>query len=72
MNRKEAVSLVSELVAHGLVTPSFVVIEQRKPDKHQLKIKGNYDFLLISAFVQSKKLMIEEDRAKECILVFKP
>jgi hypothetical protein len=72
LNRKEAVSLFSELVANGLVTPSFVVIEQRKPDKHQLKIKGDYNFLLISAFVQSKKLMVEEDKAKACILVFKP
>jgi hypothetical protein len=71
LDRKEAVSLYSELVAHGLVTPSFVVIEQRKPDNHQLKIKGNYDFLLVSAFVHSKKLIVEEDKAKECILVFK-
>jgi hypothetical protein len=72
LNRKEAVSLFSELVAHGLVTPSFVVIEQRNLDKHQLKIKGDYNFLLISEFVQSKKLIVEEDKAKECILVFRP
>jgi len=72
LNRQEAVSLFSELVAQGLVAPSFVVIEQRKPDKHQLKIKGNYNFLLINEFVHSKKLIVEEDKAKDCIIVFKP
>lgn len=72
IGRKEAVSLYSELVAHGLVTPSFVVIEQRKPDNHQLKIKDNYDFLLLSAFVQSKKFMVEEDKLKSVFFVFKP
>jgi hypothetical protein len=72
LDRKEAISLFTELVAHGLVTPSLVVIEQRKPDKYQLKIKGDYDFLLIFKFVKSKNLMAEEDTAKECIRVFKP
>jgi hypothetical protein len=72
LDRKEAISLFTELVAHGLVTPSYVCIEQRKPDRHQLKIKGDYDFYAISIFVQAKNLVAEEDKDKKCIIVFRP
>lgn len=72
MNRKEAISLFTELVAHGLINPIFVSIEQKKPDKNQLKIKGDYDFLAINTFVQAKNFVAEEDKDKKYILIFKP
>ncbi len=72
MDRKEAISIFTELVARGLINPSFVSIEQKKSDKHQLKIKGDYDFLAIYTFVQAKNLEAEEDKDKKYILVFKP
>ena len=72
MNRKEAISLFTELVAHGLINPNFVSIEQKELGKHQLKIMGDYDFLEISTFAQAKNLVAEEDKDKKYILVFKP
>ena len=72
MNRKEAISLFTELVAHGLINPNFVSIEQKEPGKHQLKIMGDYDFFGIRTFVQAKNLMAEEDEDKKYIIVFKP
>ena len=72
MNRKEAISLFTELVAHGLINPNFVSIEQKELGKHQLKIMGDYDFLGISTFAQAKNLVVEEDEDKKYILVYRP
>jgi hypothetical protein len=69
VNRKEAISLFTELVAHGFINPNFVSIEQKELGKYQLKIMGDYDFLGISTFVQAKNFVVEEDKDKKCILV---
>ena len=61
MNRREAINLLSELGANQLVCPSFVILEQRKTDQYQLKIKGSYNFHEIVTFLKNR-FLIEEIR----------
>lgn len=72
MKRHEAVALLKELGGLGLIQPSLVLIEQRKPDSYQLCVKGNYDRCQIERFVQRYPLAIEEDLAKGFLCIFKP
>ena len=61
MNRREAITLLSELGANQLVCPSYVILEQRKTDNYQLKIKGSYNFHEIGTFLKNR-FSIEEIR----------
>jgi len=61
MNRKEAISLLGELGSKQLVCPSFVILEQRKTENYQLKIKGIYNFHEIGNFLKNR-FSIEEIR----------
>jgi hypothetical protein len=69
LNRKEAVALFTELVAQGYVQPNLVIVEQRKLDKYQLKIKGNYDRSQIELFLKNTMFSIEEN--KNYLIIFK-
>jgi len=60
LNRKEAVALFTDLVANGYVQPHLVSIEQKKPNKFQLKIKGEYDYNQIEQFLKIKELQCEK------------
>ena len=72
MQRYEAVTLLKELGAEQLIQPSSVLIEQRKPDRYELQIKGSYDLELIRRFVQQYSLMVKEDTTKGHLVIFKP
>ena len=61
MNRKEAITTLSELGTNQLICPSFVILEQRKIDNYQLKIKGSYNFHEIGNFLKNR-FSIEEIR----------
>jgi hypothetical protein len=61
MNRKEAISLLSELGSNQLVCPSSVILEQRKTENYQLKIKGAYNFHEVGNFLKNR-FSIEEIR----------
>lgn len=61
MNRKEAITLLSELGANQLVYPSFVCIEQGKKGNYLLKIRGSYDFHEIGNFLKNR-FLVEEIR----------
>jgi len=61
MNRREAITLLSELGANQLVYPSFVILEQIKTDQYQLKMKGSYNFHEIGVFLKNR-FLIEEIR----------
>ena len=69
MNRKEAIALLVELGTHQLVSPNFVILEQRKIDNYQLKIKGNYNFKEIELFLKNK-FCLEE--INNYLVIFKP
>lgn len=70
MNRKEAVALFTDLVANGHVQPHLVLIEQKNPDKCQLKIKGDYDCQQIEIFLKDRGFSYEEN--KDYLIIFKP
>ena len=61
MNRREAITLLSELGANQLVCPFFVSLEERNSDNYQLKIKGSYNFHEIRTFLKNR-FLIEEIR----------
>ncbi len=46
-------------------------IEQRKPDKYQIRIKGSYDLELIQAYANFKNLVAEENEKRQ-LIIFKP
>jgi hypothetical protein len=72
MQRYEAVSLLKELDAEHLIHPSMVLIEQRKPDRYELQIKGFYNFESIKGFVKQYDLAVKEDTTNGYLVVFKP
>ncbi len=72
MDRKEAVALLKELSVECLVLPSLVLIEKRKADSYQLRIKGDYDRQLIVTFLNKKKFECEENLDKGYLCIFKP
>lgn len=59
MNRKEALTLLSELGANQLVCPSFVILEPDNAGSYQLKIGGSYNLLEIGNFLKSRFLVKE-------------
>jgi hypothetical protein len=69
MNRKEAIALLNELGANQLVNPNFVILEQRKLDKYQLKIKGNYSLKEVGLFLKNKFCLQE---INNYLIIFKP
>ena len=70
LNRKEAVALFTDLVANGYVQPHLVLIEQKKPNKFQLKIKGEYDSSQIEQFLKIRGLLCE--KTENFLIIFKP
>jgi hypothetical protein len=72
MQRYEAVALLKELDAQHLIQPSLVLIDQRKPDRYELQIKGFYDLELITGFAKQFDLAVKEDTANGYLVIFKP
>jgi hypothetical protein len=71
MKRSEAVAILKELSAEHLIQPSWVLIEQRKPDSYQLCVKGDFDRFQIESFLKKYPLSFEED-TKGYLCIFKP
>jgi hypothetical protein len=72
MKREEAVTLLKELSAAHLIRPFLVLIEQRKPERYQLCIKGDYDRSELESFLQKCQFAIEENLSKGLLCIFKP
>jgi hypothetical protein len=72
MQRYETVALLKEMGAQNLIQPSLVLIEERKPDRYELQIKGFYDLDLIRIFAQQYNLTVAEDATKGYLVIFKP
>lgn len=56
MLRAQAIAVLKELVANGLIDMAWVSIEERKPNSSELKVKGNCDCFLIELFLQKNNL----------------
>lgn len=70
MKRSETVALLKELGAAKLLQPTLVLVEQRSPDKFQLRIKGDYNPQEIEIFLRNRGFSYEEN--KENLVIFKP
>jgi hypothetical protein len=70
LNRKEAVALFTDLVANGYVQPHLVLIEQKEPNKFQLKIKGEYDSSQTEQFLKIRGLLCE--KTEDYLIIFNP
>lgn len=64
MKRAEVVALLKDLGGLGLIQPSSVLVEQRKPDSYQLCVKGDYDLCQIEVFLKKHTLSFEEGTVK--------
>jgi hypothetical protein len=71
INRAEAVALLKELGAEHLLQSTSVLVEQRKPDRYQLCVKGSYDRCEIESFLKKYALNFEEN-TKGYLCIFKP
>ncbi len=69
MKREETVALLKELGAEHLIQPSFVLIDRRKPDSYELKIKGVYNLQDVEIFLRNK-FSVEE--SKDYLVIFGP
>ena len=72
MNRNEAMALLKELIAHDLVEPSWVSIEERRSKHFQIQIKCDYNCKQIEQFVKKNNLIVEEDKEKRYLLIHRP
>ena len=70
MKREEAVVLLKELGSERLIQPSLALIEQRKPDRYQLQIRGDYNRQLIGIFVKKRHFSFE--MSNDYLIIFKP
>jgi len=69
LDRKEAIALLVELGSYELVSPDVVILEQRRLDRYQLKIKGNYNFKDVGLFLKNR-FCLEE--INNYLIIFKP
>jgi hypothetical protein len=71
MKRSEAVAIFKELSTELLIQPSWVLVEQRKPDRYQLCVKGEFDLPQLETILKKYALSFEED-TKGYLCIFKP
>ncbi len=71
LDRLEAMSMLKELVANGLVEPSYVHISEKAPNHYQIQIKCDYK-TAIDEYAKKHGLTIEEDKERKYLLIYKP
>lgn len=72
LDRKEAIALLRELVTCDLVEPSWVSVEERKPNHFQLQIKCDYNKTELEAYAKKHGLTIIDDKERKYLIIFKP
>ena len=72
MNRQEAMDMLKELIACHLVNPVQINIMLRKPEHYQVQIKGDYNCEEIEEHARKHDLVIEEDKERNCLVIYKP
>ena len=72
MRREQAVALVKELVDNNLIQTNWLLIDKRKPDSYELKFKGDWDRYSLNDFLKNRNLVIEENKEKQYLVIFKP
>lgn len=72
MDRLEAMAMLKELVANNLVEPSYVHICLRKPNHYQIQLKCDYNKVEIEKHAKKHGLVIEEDKERKYLVIYKP
>jgi len=72
LERQEAITLLKELLALGIVQPSFVSVEKNKQGTYSLTMKPNGNLTEIRAFLSDKDLILYEDKEKGICSICKP
>ncbi len=71
MDRREAMTMLKELVDNDLVEHSYVSIGERIPSHFQIQIKCNYFRKELFEFAKKKGLTIEEDKKQEFLVIYR-
>ncbi len=71
MDRREAMSMLKELVANDLVEQSYVSISERIPTQFQIQIKCDYNRDQIFKFAEEKGLTIVEDKDQKYLVIYR-
>ncbi len=72
MQRKEAISLLKELIDANLVQPSFVHLKENQHGHFDLIIKGYCDPIEIRQLIAKKDLGLLVDKEKDICKIYKP
>ena len=70
MLRAQAIAVLKELVANGLIDTAWVSLEERKTNIFGLKVKGDCDHSLIDPFLQKRNLTLEENKEKGWLVIY--
>jgi hypothetical protein len=71
LDRVQAMALLKELTVNNLIEPSYISINERKPNDYQIQIKCGYKKLEVDAYAKKQCLTIEEDKERKYLLIFK-
>jgi hypothetical protein len=69
INRKEAITVLKELVATDLVDPSYVSINEASAEHTELQIKSGYYYIRLQDYCNKKNLNIHNDTATVYIVI---
>ena len=72
MDRLEAMDMLKELINSHLVDPTHINIMLRKPNHYQVQIKCDYSQAEIEAHAKKHGLVIEEDKERKYLVIYKP
>jgi hypothetical protein len=72
LDRKEATTMLLELIDSHLVDPTCIDIKLRKPEHYQVQIESNYDTEEIKEYAEKHNLAIEQDKEQKYLFIYKP
>lgn len=72
LERKEATSLLKEIIGLNLLLPSLIDLEPNKHGKFDLLFKGDCDTQAFKQFIADRKLCVSEDTKKGYFVISKP
>ena len=72
MDRKEAATVLLELIDSHLVDPTYIDVKLRKPEQYQIRIESSYDPQGIKEYAEKNNLAIEQDKEQKYLFIYKP
>jgi hypothetical protein len=72
LNRSQVVVLLKEMLALGIVQPSFVSVEKNDHGTFDLTMKADGNLLDMRSFLLYKNLLMTENKEKGTFTIYKP